>query len=135
MHEPPLILTVDDDLQINLGMKIRIRSAGLQSIDAGDGLEGIAVAIKQRPDVIVADIRMPKLDGLSMLRELKQHPDTASIPVIMVSANAAELTRAEAKKYGAYCFLEKPYSSVSLLQAIQSALASRDTGALAPATS
>ncbi len=122
MHETPLILTVDDDLQINLGMKIRIRSAGFRSIDAGDGLEGLDAAINQRPDVIIADIRMPKLDGLSMLKKLKKHPDTTSIPVIMVSANAAENTRVEAKKYGAYCFLEKPYSSLTLLQAIRSAL-------------
>ena len=133
MKKTPLTLTVDDDHQINLGMQLRIRAAGYESIDAGDGLEGLELAISLQPDLIIADIRMPNLDGISMLKKLKEHPRTSSIPVIMVSANIAEKTRIEAKQYGAYCFLEKPYASSMFMQAIQSALeigdaASQTTG-------
>lgn len=122
MYSGPLVLTVDDDVEINLGLQIRLRSQGYRCVEARDGQEGLDAANFYLPDVILTDIRMPVLDGISMLRELRKHERTSSIPTIMVTANISDKARTEALQYGAYCMIEKPYSSSKLLFAVKSAL-------------
>ena len=127
MRSKPLILIVDDDVQINLGLQIRIRSRGYDCIEARDGQEGLDAARAELPDVILADIRMPVMDGLTMLRELSHNALTSSIPVIMVTANTSEKTKADANEGGVFCTIDKPFSSEKLFQAIKSALEQSST--------
>lgn len=122
MPKKPLILLVDDDREIVRGLSLRLSAANYEIITAHDGQEGIAAAIEFQPDAIVLDVRMPVMDGLTMLCKLRQIEDTAAIPAVVLSANIAEKTKIKALESGARYFLEKPYDSSTLTQAIQSAL-------------
>lgn len=127
MRSKPLILIIDDDVEINLGLQIRLRSQGYDCIEARDGQEGLDAARNYLPDVILTDLRMPVLNGLSMLKVLRKGESTSSIPTIVVTANISDTARSEAFQYGAYCMLEKPYTSAKLLYAVKSALEQQTT--------
>jgi DNA-binding response OmpR family regulator len=124
-HEPrerQLILIVDDDRQIVQALGIRLQLAGYEVLTAHDGVEGLAAAVEAHPDAILLDIRMPRMDGLTMLSRLRQHKEIGTVPTIVLSANIAERVRAEAWHLNACFFLDKPYEPKTLLMALQSAL-------------
>ncbi len=120
MSERSTILVVDDDEAICHATQLRLSANGFHVLTAGDGDEGVSIAISQQPDVIVMDVRMPRLDGLSALRMLRAGPATRSIPVIMLSASPEYETKALDE--GACFYLHKPYSKESLLLAVDAAL-------------
>ncbi len=132
MTRKPLILLVDDDREIILGLSLRMRAANYDIVIARDGKEGLASAFENRPDAIVLDIRMPVMDGLTMLGLLRANEATAAIPVVVLSANIASSAKARALELGARYFLQKPYESSKLMQAVRSALGPEtpDTSAL-----
>jgi CheY-like chemotaxis protein len=121
MSDKLRILVVDDDREIVRGLSVRLRAAGYDVFAAGDGNAGLAAALGSRPDAILLDIRVPGMDGLEVLQQLRQHAETGSVPVIVLSANVVAQTRLRAMELGARCFLEKPYSAAGLLSALQSA--------------
>ncbi len=115
------ILLVDDDREIVRGASLRLQAAGYGTVSAGDGLDGVVVAVDQRPDAIVLDVRMPRMDGLSALRELKRRDATKDIPVVMLSASLVD--QKQALEGGARFFVRKPYQGQELVAAIQEAMA------------
>lgn len=125
MSDTLKILIVDDDREIARGMSIRLRAAGYEVLTANDGQQGLAAALEHKPSAIILDIRMPVMDGLTMLAKLREDDRLAATPVIVLSANVAEHSRERALALGARYFLEKPYSKETLLAAIQSVLPSR----------
>jgi CheY-like chemotaxis protein len=120
MHLRRKVLVVDDDREIVLGTTMRLEFAGYDSVTAFDGREGITVALAQRPDATVLDVRMPEMDGLAMIREMKGRPETCNIPVVMLSASLRDKRRA--LEAGARFFLTKPCRSTDLLEAITAAI-------------
>lgn len=86
-----------------------LERAGHEVIDAEDGLRGIAMATKQRPEIIVLDLMMPVMDGYGVLAELAKDPRTASVPVVVLSARAIPDEAERAVEAGARRFLEKPF--------------------------
>jgi CheY-like chemotaxis protein len=114
------ILLVDDERTLIQALSLRLNLLGFEVITAGDGCEGLKLATEQSPALIVLDIRMPKMDGLTMLDQLHQHGDTANIPVVIVSASHVD--RRQALQRGARYFLEKPYDSQVLVATIAAAL-------------
>ena len=123
-RENPLILVVDDDRQIVRGLCVRLRSVGYDIVQAYDGEEGLSIAVEMQPDVIVLDIRMPVMDGLTMLKKLREHSVMCKVPAIVLSANIAEQARMKALELNASYFIQKPYESDKLLLAIASVLSS-----------
>jgi DNA-binding response OmpR family regulator len=113
------VLVIDDDHDVVLGVGLRLRAAGYETLTAFDGEQGVAAAKESRPDVIVLDVRMPRLDGLGTLRELRNCQDTQEIPVVMVSASLVDQNAA--LDSGARFFLAKPYQPKTLLAAIEAA--------------
>jgi CheY-like chemotaxis protein len=109
-------LVVDDDREIVLGTRLRLRFAGYDSVAAFDGREGISAALEQYPDVTILDIRMPRMDGLAMIRELKSRPETRNVPVVVLSASLRDKRRA--LEAGARFVLTKPCRSADLLEAV-----------------
>jgi signal transduction histidine kinase len=114
------VLLVDDDRDLIESLRMRMQAAGFVVIAAGDGREGVQRAVKDRPDVIVLDVRMPILDGLSALGEIKQRDETRNIPVVILSASIGD--RQESKKRGARFFIQKPFDSGDVISAIQTSL-------------
>ncbi len=122
------ILIIDDDRQVSLALSIRLKAADYDVDVAGDGesgLQKLAAGAHQwvcRPDVVLLDMRMPGIDGLEVMRRMKQDPRLADIPVIFVSANAQETAKRAALSAGGKFFLEKPFESRALLEAIRRVL-------------
>src|SRR5437879_8609577 len=88
MREPPLILVVDDVPDNVEILQLRLESQGYEVITAGDGEAALAVIRDQRPDLVLLDIQMPKLDGIETVKRLKAVPTLPFIPVILVTARA-----------------------------------------------
>ncbi|HYK01220.1 MAG TPA: ATP-binding protein [Thermoanaerobaculia bacterium] len=92
-------------------------------IAAADGLEALRATRAEKPDLVLTDVMMPNLDGFGLLRELRAAPETAAIPVIMLSARAGEEARVEGLQAGADDYVVKPFSARELLARVGSMLA------------
>jgi len=115
-----LVLVVDDDRDIVESVSIRLRAAGYETVAAYDGQQGVRIATTEAPDAIVLDVRMPKMDGMAALAQIKQHRDTECIPVVMLSASMYD--QEAALRAGASFFVLKPYVPNYLLAAVDSAI-------------
>jgi CheY-like chemotaxis protein len=103
------VLVIDDEPDVRWLIRMSLERAGHEVIDAEDGLRGIALAMKQRPEIIVLDLMMPVMDGYGVLEELTKDPRTASVPVVVLSARAIPEEAERAAAAGARRFLEKPF--------------------------
>lgn len=123
MSERRRVLLVDDDRDIVRGVGIRMRAAGYDVLVAHDGRAGMAAALRAAPDAIVLDMRMPVMDGMAVLDELRRHAETAGIPVVVLSASVVEKGKVRALELGARYFLEKPFDAPRLIEAVDAAIA------------
>lgn len=126
------ILLVDDDRSIVEAMQVRFASSGYEVLTAHDGAQGLAAATGHQPHLILMDIRMPIMDGLTMLARLRAQESTRDIPVVAVSASYAD--RKRALDAGANMFLEKPFESRDLKLAIAAVLGPSDPANDSPGT-
>ena len=113
------ILIVDDEAHMLRVTELSLQRGGFRLLIARNGREALDVARAALPDLIVMDVLMPEIDGLNALRQLKQDPATAAIPVIMLTARGHVMTRHEAGEFGAALFLTKPFSPTHLLREVQ----------------
>jgi len=113
------ILVVDDEPYMLRFIQILLERDGYEMITASNGREAVEVAMREHPRLLVMDAMMPKMDGMTALRLLKQEPATRSIPVIMLTANPHKFSREEAESSGATIFLTKPFSPTQLLAEIR----------------
>lgn len=116
---PQKILIVDDEAFILRVAELSLKKGGYQLIFARNGVEAVQLATSELPALIVMDVQMPEMDGLTALRHLKQNPATAGIPVIMLTARGHVLTRQDAEGSGAALFLTKPCSPMQMLKEVQ----------------
>lgn len=120
----PLALVVDDNADVReyvahlLGGEYDVRQAA-------DGKEGLGMALKTVPDLIVCDVKMPVMDGLEMCRRVKAETATSHVPVILLTSNAQENQRAEGYDCGADAYITKPFSSKVLLSRVRNLLENR----------
>ncbi len=114
------VLIVDDNPEIVVGIRLRLEALGYRTVTAVDGRSGIDSAIADQPDAIVMDVRMPGMNGLQAVAELKSRPDTNNIPIIVLSASLAD--EESALDAGAHFFIKKPYVGAELLAAICTAV-------------
>jgi DNA-binding response OmpR family regulator len=103
-----VLICDDDELLVDL-LEHRLSARGFDVLVARDGGEAVAVASEQRPDAIVLDAMMPVMDGYEVLRRLRSRDDTASIPVIMLTARKQERDILDALELGARDYLVKPF--------------------------
>lgn len=116
------ILVVDDDRYISAFMNIILSQSGYEVVIAQDGFECIDKAEKEKPDLILLDFMMPKMDGLTTLAGLKKSTETAGIPVIMVTASDDKKNVRQAHESGASDYVVKPIDKALLLERIASTL-------------
>jgi twitching motility two-component system response regulator PilH len=112
------ILVVDDSAVERTRLKDIIERAGHQAILAKDGEEGVAIAVRDRPNLVFMDIVMPRMDGFKATRELSARPDTRHIPVILVSTKKEAVDVMWAKRQGAASLVGKPYAPADILEQI-----------------
>lgn len=116
------ILIVEDETDIADLIGFNLGRAGYEVIIAHDGLEGTAVALRERPDLIVLDLMLPGRDGYGVVRELRRDPRTVAIPVLMLTARARTEDRIDGLEAGADDYLTKPFSPKELLLRVQAIL-------------
>lgn len=119
---PKTILIADDEIYMLRLLDATFRKGNYRVLQARNGMEALAAAEKQIPDLIVMDVMMPGLDGLSAVHQLKQSEATAKIPVIVLSSKGHALTKVEAELAGASLFLTKPFSPNQLLAEVEKIL-------------
>ena len=122
---PQKILVVDDEPDMVELVSFNLRAEGYDVITAANGMEALNQARATLPDLIVLDLMMPELDGLSVCEILRRLPSTAPIPVIMLTAWKSELTRIIGLDTGAEDYITKPFSPRDLVGRVNSALRSR----------
>ncbi len=101
------VLLVEDDNNLREIFEMRIQAEGFDTVVAGDGEEGLVVAMKEKPDLIVADVMMPKLSGFEMLETLRAAPEMANTKVIMMTALGQAEDQARGEKLGVVKYLVK----------------------------
>ncbi len=115
---PVKILSVDDSHTIRLIVGTALQSYDCVLCEAANGEEGLAVARREKPDLIVLDVSMPVMDGITMLVQLKQDPDLSPIPVLMLSAVADRTNVVHAAQLGASDYLVKPFYEARLVEKV-----------------
>lgn len=118
-QSPKTILIADDEVYMLRLLDATLRKGRYRVVQVRNGTEAVAAAEKESPDLIVMDVMMPGLDGLSAVHQLKQSEVTAKIPVIVLSSKGHALTKVEAERAGAALFLTKPFSPNQLLADVQ----------------
>src|SRR5438552_3599208 len=111
----PKILTVDDSKTIRLIVAKAFKHFDCDVFEASNGVEGLAVAVREKPSVIILDLTMPVMDGAEMLSKLKSNPDLKSIPVIMLTAEAGRENVLRIAKMGVRDYLIKPFKEEILI--------------------
>lgn len=101
------IMVVEDDASLREIYSIRITAEGYEVVSAGDGEEALAVAVREKPDLILSDIMMPKISGFDMLDILRSTPEIAQIKVVMMTALSADDQRQRGERLGADRYLVK----------------------------
>jgi len=117
------ILIVDDEPHMRRIIEMSLRKGGFTIITGQNGQDAVELATREKPSVIVMDLQMPVVDGLTALKQLKAAEPTASIPVIMLTVGSQALPRKQAESFGAALYLTKPFSPSQLLAQVQSLLA------------
>jgi len=116
------VLVVDDDPVIQKLLQVNFEMEGYTVLTASDGLEGLERARAEKPDVIICDIMMPRMDGLEVTRNLKADPATAKIPILLLSAKAQQADVSAGQASGADDYVTKPFDPLDLLQRVSGLL-------------
>lgn len=117
------ILIVDDSRTVVRALQLILERAGYLTFSASDGAQAIALAKRQRPDLIMMDVVMPVMNGFEATRTLVNDPQTAAIPVIMMSGAERVSDQIWGTRLGAKAFLAKPFNTQELLGKIRSVIA------------
>jgi len=113
------ILIVDDSPSQLLGIKRIVEKLGHETLSAEDGAAGVEVAKAELPDLILMDVVMPNLNGFQATRTISKNPDTAHIPIILVTTKDQETDKVWGMRQGAKAYVTKPIKEEELLKALQ----------------
>ena len=118
MKEIRTVLIVEDEPLNRELEKALFKAAGYIVLEAGNAKEGIATAQDKKPDVIIVDYQMPKIDGVQFIKMLKHDPKTKGIPCIIVTASTTEEQREKLKSSGACGYITKPINTRTFVEQV-----------------
>ena len=121
----PLALAADDDPDILALVSLGLQKAGYAVVAVDDGRKALDAVRERRPDVAVVDVRMPEVDGLEVIREIRADDQTSGMLVIALSAGVRESNVAEGLEAGADEYMTKPFSPAKLVELIDAKLPGR----------
>jgi two-component system alkaline phosphatase synthesis response regulator PhoP len=114
-----LILVVDDETHIVQVLSIKLRNAGYEVMTAADGKEALEFASRRIPDLVITDFKMPTMTGIELCRALAERDDTAHVPVLILTAHAADLLDDDLAIGNIRDVLSKPFSPRSVLRQVE----------------
>jgi CheY-like chemotaxis protein len=117
--EAPLVMGIDDELGMTLLYEKYLLSEGYRFVACNDPTVALDEATRFKPNLILLDVRMPKMSGLKLVEQLRGHPDTAKTPIVMCTIEARQRIEGEALQAGANALLQKPVSRQTLIRVVQ----------------
>src|SRR6476646_5911867 len=116
------VLIAEDSLVVRSLLRRQLEDSGHVIIEAADGEEALALSRDEKPDVVLLDVEMPKLDGYEVLRAMQGDPELVEIPVVFLTARATTEDVVEGLRLGAHDYLRKPFEPAELLARVSAAL-------------
>ncbi len=113
-----LILTVDDSPSIRLLMKLTLTGEGYEVMQATDGVEALEYARKHEAALVLTDINMPRMDGLTLIKELRALPSYKCVPILVLTTESGQERKMLGKEAGATGWLVKPFSAEQLMATV-----------------
>lgn len=113
------IMLVDDSASMRQVLGTALKRAGYAVIEECDGVDALAKLNGQKVHLIISDVNMPNMDGISFLRQVKQHPLYRFTPIIMLTTESGEAKKREGQACGARAWVVKPFKPEQLLDAVQ----------------
>jgi len=126
MSDSSVILVIEDDAAIRLGLRKSLGFEGYEVHEAADGERGLEMVFERRPDLVVLDLMLPRINGFEVCKRLKSNPALADIPIIFITAHDDVSTRERAQHSGAAAYLCKPFNDELLLDAIRGVVGGDD---------
>lgn len=111
-------MVVDDSASIRQVVSLALKGAGYDVIEACDGKDALAKMTGQKIHLIVSDVNMPNMDGITLVKEVKAHPQYKFTPIMMLTTESGENKKMEGKEAGAKAWLVKPFQPPALLSAV-----------------
>ena len=130
---PAKILSVDDSRTIRLIVGRAFKNYDVTMIEASNGEEGLATAAREKPDLIILDVTMPVMDGVTMLTKLKEDASLKTIPVIMLTAESGRENVLQIARLGVRDYLVKPFKEDQIIEKASRCVALNKRAAAAPA--
>ena len=125
MDTKPFVLVCDDTRAIRESLVVILNHAGYRAVGVDSALDCVAVARRDHPDLIIMDIMMPGMDGATASGLMKDAPEIAGVPVVLLSAMPEEQVKVKAEDAGAVGYLLKPYRKSVLLECVERHVSSR----------
>jgi DNA-binding response OmpR family regulator len=122
------VLVVDDERSIRLLCRVNLVASGIDVLEASDGREGLELARKERPDLVLLDVMMPGLDGWTVARELASNEETREIPIVFLTARADPSDRRLGEQLGGVGYVVKPFDPVTIGDYVENVLVRVERG-------
>ena len=116
------VLVIDDEAPIRLLCRVNLEAEGMEVLEAGDGPSGLELARAERPDVVLLDVMMPRLDGWRVAEQLLEDERTSEIPIIFLTARAEFRDRAHGLDIGGIDYVTKPFNPLELAPLVRGLL-------------
>ncbi|HEX4024598.1 MAG TPA: response regulator [Steroidobacteraceae bacterium] len=119
------ILAVDDSASMRQMISVTLRTAGYEVIEAADGDEALEYARKHRVDLVLADVNMPGIDGITLVAQLRTLPDYHLTPLLLLTTESSQERKLQGKQAGATGWMVKPFNPVQLLATLERVLSNK----------
>ena len=113
-----LIMVVDDSASLRQVVSIALKGAGYDVLEAGDGKDALSKLTGQKVHLIISDVNMPNMDGITMVKEIKKLPNYKFTPIMMLTTESEDKKKMEGKAAGAKAWLVKPFQPATMLNAV-----------------
>ena len=122
------MLVIDDERSIRMLCRVNLAASGMKVYEASDGRQGLELARRERPDLVLLDVMMPELDGWSVARELAADDETRDIPIVFLTARADPADRRLGEQLGGVGYVVKPFDPVSIGDFVENVLVRLERG-------
>lgn len=120
------VLICDDEAHILYAVSFKLSASGIEVLQASNGLEAMSLLESHTPDLVITDLQMPHVGGFELCRFLRNRPETAHVPIILLTAKAMELSEKHVKaEFGVEAVFRKPFSPRNLLTSVEQILSAR----------